>query len=65
MGTDTAELTWDKVDGATYYQVYQSDRGNEELDAEVSAPGTSYRDRSPNSILGRLLHYHLPCQGLQ
>lgn len=52
MGTDTAELTWGKVDRATYYRVYQSDRRNEKLDAEVSAPGTSYRDRSPNSSWG-------------
>ena len=48
-GTDEAKVTWDKVDGATYYQVYQSDSGNETLDAEVSAPQTGYHDGSPNS----------------
>lgn len=48
-GTDEAKVIWDKVDGATYYQVYQSDRSNEKLDAEVSAPYTSYHDGSPNS----------------
>ena len=40
LGTDTARVIWDEVEGATYYQVYQG----ENLDAEVSAPATSYRD---------------------
>ena len=48
-GTDEAKVTWNRVDGATYYQVYQSDSGNETLDAEVSAPQTGYHDGSPNS----------------
>ena len=48
-GTDNAKVTWDKVDGATYYLVYQSGSGNETLDAEVSAPQTGYHDGSPNS----------------
>lgn len=48
-GTDEAKVIWDKVEGATYYEVYQSDRTNEKLDAEVSAPQTSYHDGSPNS----------------
>ncbi len=50
-GTDNAKVIWDKVDGATYYLVYQSDRGYEKLDADVSAPETSYHDISPNSSL--------------
>ena len=52
MGTDNAKVIWDKVDGATYYLVYQSDRSNEKLDAEVSAPEVGYHDGSPNSSLG-------------
>lgn len=52
VGTDNAKVIWDKVDGATYYRVYQSDRRNEKLDAEVSAPETSYHDGSPNSSWG-------------
>ncbi len=52
--TDDARVIWEAVDGATYYEVYQSGHtgGNEKLDAEVSAPRTSYYDDSPNSWLG-------------
>ena len=46
-GTDDAMVTWDEVNGATYYEVYQE----RSLDAEVSAPGTSYYDRDPNSSM--------------
>lgn len=52
LGTDRARVIWETVDGATYFQVYQSDhtgRG-EELDAEVSAPETSYYDLHPESF---------------
>ena len=48
MVPDDAGLTWDAVEGATYYEVYQ----DADLDAEVSAPLTSYRDYSPNEFLG-------------
>ncbi len=47
-GTDDAGVAWTAVDRATYYEVYQGTR----LDAEVSAPQTSYRDYSPNSSFG-------------
>ena len=43
--TDDARVTWDAVQGATYYKVYQE----ETLDAEVNSPLTSYRDYRPNS----------------
>lgn len=45
--TDDAKVLWDEVEGATYYHVYQE----QDLDAEVSAPATSYHDRSPNSSM--------------
>ena len=41
----TARLSWNGIAGATYYRVYQ----DEGLDAEVSAPGTTHVDYSPNS----------------
>ncbi len=44
-GTDDAMVTWDEVNGATYYRVYQEWK----FDAEVSAPGTGYYDSNPNS----------------
>ena len=52
LATDDAKIIWEEVDGATYYQVYQSDsRGRgEKLDAEVSAPETSYYDLHPESF---------------
>ena len=46
--TDDAEVFWDEVDGATYYEVYQG-QGS---DAQVSAPKTSYYDGSPRSSFG-------------
>ena len=45
-GTDDAGVSWKPVAGATYYEVYQDSSSS--LDAEVSAPQTSYRDYSPN-----------------
>ena len=45
FGTDNARVTWDEVNGATYYEVYQEG----DFDAEVSAPNTSCYDRDPNS----------------
>lgn len=44
---DNAMVTWDEVNGATYYGVYQEGS----FDAKVSAPGTSYYDRNPNSSM--------------
>ena len=54
---DDARVTWAPVPRATYYQIYQGTR----LDAEVSAPHTSYYDGSPNEwIFGFLTtHYHM------
>ena len=40
-----ASLSWNQTAGATYYEVYQDD----ELDAKISAPGTTHVDFSPNS----------------
>ena len=57
-GTDQARVTWNAVEGATYFEVYQGSR----LDAGISAPlqpycmgkggsGGCYQDRRPNSSL--------------
>ena len=43
-GGDDARVTWIAIEGATYYEVYQGSN----LDAEISAPRTTYRDGSPN-----------------
>ena len=53
-GPDHAEVSWQSSPGATFYQVYQGTPGGSEweLDAEVSAPATEYRDYSPNTFLG-------------
>ncbi|MDE0082085.1 MAG: hypothetical protein OXT72_05500 [Gammaproteobacteria bacterium] len=48
FGTDKARVHWDPVLWATYYRVYQDNH----LDAEVSAPATSYYDNHPNTFLG-------------
>ena len=42
--SDDAGVEWTAVEKATYYKVYQED----DLDDEISAPQTSYRDYSPN-----------------
>ena len=44
---DEAGVNWQQSPGATFYQVFQGS----DLDAEVSAPATEYRDSSPNSFL--------------
>ena len=59
VGTDEARVTWGKVDGATYYEVYQLGDNSGllppmeiewvNLDAVVSAPRTRYYDNSPRS----------------
>ena len=47
LGGDDARVRWIGAEGATYYEVHQG--GNTfSLDAEVSAPQTSYYDGSPN-----------------
>ena len=53
-GPDKAEVSWQSSPGATFYEVYQGAPGGSEweLDAEVSAPATEYRDYAPNSFLG-------------
>lgn len=48
FGTDKARVHWDAVPWATYYRVYHDN----DLDAEVSAPATSYFDDDPNTFLG-------------
>ena len=48
FGTDKARVHWEPVPRATYYRVYHDDH----LDAEVSAPATSYYDNDPNTFLG-------------
>jgi len=48
FGTDKARVHWDVVSWATYYRVYHDD----DLDAEVSAPATSYFDNNPNTFFG-------------
>ncbi len=48
FGTDLARVHWDAVPGATFYRVYHDN----DLDAEVSAPATSYLDTDPNTFLG-------------
>ncbi|MDE2805436.1 MAG: hypothetical protein OXN18_09870 [Gemmatimonadota bacterium] len=48
LGTDLARVHWDAVPGATFYRVYHDN----DLDAEVSAPATSYLDTDPNTFLG-------------
>ena len=48
FGRDDAGVSWKSVENATYYAVYQGGH----FDEEVSAPGTSYRDYSPNSSWG-------------
>ena len=45
LGPDYAGVSWSPVERATYYKVYQGS----DLDQDVSAPGTSYRDYAPNS----------------
>ena len=47
FGPDGAGVSWEPVAGATYYEVYQDSRSS--LDAEVSAPWTTYRDDSTNT----------------
>ena len=49
LGTDGVGVSWKSVENATYYEVYQDGH----FDEEVSAPLTSYRDRSPNTFFGR------------
>ena len=47
---DDARVTWDEVDGATYYEIYQEgDSGAFHSDPVVSAPETSYYDDHPRS----------------
>ena len=41
--TDQARVFWGAVEGATYYEVFQGSR----LDQEISAPQASYHDRYP------------------
>ena len=48
FGTDKARVHWDPVPWATFYRVYQDN----DPDAEVSAPYTSYFDNDPNTFLG-------------
>ena len=48
LDTDDAGVSWKSVENATYYEVHQ----DADFDQEVSAPGTSYRDYSPNSSWG-------------
>ena len=48
FGTDKARVHWDPVPWATYYRVYHDN----DLDAEVSAPATSYFDNDPNTFFG-------------
>ena len=48
MGSDDGGCAWQESPGATFYQVFQGSN----LDAEVSAPRTDYRDYSPNTFLG-------------
>ena len=45
---DDARVSWNMVEGATYYKVYQGSK----LEVEVSAPQVSYYDGSPNRFLG-------------
>ena len=45
---DDAAVTWDAVDGATYYEVYQGSN----LEVVVSAPLTRYTDTEPNQFRG-------------
>ena len=47
---DDARVSWNMVEGATYYKVYQGSK----LEVEVSAPQVSYYDGSPNRIFGAL-----------
>lgn len=50
---DDALVDWNRSASATFYEVYQRASGDDwELDAEVSAPATQYRDYSPNTLLG-------------
>ena len=48
LDTDDAGVSWKSVENATYYEIYQET----DFDEEISAPGTSYRDYSPNSSWG-------------
>ncbi len=45
---DHAAVTWNAVEGATFFEVYQGS----DLDAEVSAPQVRYTDFSPNRFHG-------------
>ena len=47
-GVDTAAVSWTVVEGATHYKVFQMGI-IPSLDGEVRAPGTRYRDGSPNT----------------
>ena len=47
-GIDTAAVSWTVVEGATHYRVFQMGI-IPSLDGEVKAPGTRYRDSSPNT----------------
>ena len=47
---DDARVSWNMVEGATYYKVYQGSK----LEVEVSAPQVRYYDGSPNRIFGAL-----------
>jgi len=48
FGTDKARVHWDPVPWATFYRVFHDN----DLDAEVSAPATSYFDNHPNTFFG-------------
>ena len=48
FGTDYAIVTWDAVQGATYYQVYK----NSEHDRNISAPQTRYEDHESSFFFG-------------
>ena len=45
---DDARVSWNMVEGATYYKVYQGSQ----FEVDVSAPQVSHYDGSPNRFLG-------------
>ena len=48
FSTDFAIVTWDAVQGATYYEVYRNSR----YSREMSAPQTRYEDHGADLLLG-------------
>ena len=48
FGTDYAIVTWNAVQGATYYQVYKNSRH----DRNISAPQTRYEDHEASFLFG-------------